>query len=187
MVGACNGAAGPVRLRVVSRAEVDAEFREFVAARSAALMRLAWLLAPDRASADDLLQTALLRTYLRWRRIEHDPEAYARRVLVTVAADERRRPWRREQSTDRVPERAVAADPLGAVDDAALLRAGLAALPAGQRAAVVLRYQEGLSAAQTADLLGCAEATARSQATRGLDKLRAALAGDAVDVEGGQP
>ena len=53
-----------------------------------------WLLAPDQASADDLLQTALLRTYLRWRRIEHDPGAYARRVLVTVAAAHHTN-WRR--------------------------------------------------------------------------------------------
>lgn len=169
----------------MSRAVVDEEFRDFVAARSAALMRLAWLLAPDRTAADDLLQTALLRTYLRWRRIEHDPEAYVRRVLVTVAADERRRPWRREHSTDELPERPNASDPTGAVDEADALRSALAGLPARQRAAVVLRYREGLSAAQTAELLGCTESTARSQATRGLDKLRAALAGTSVDTEGG--
>jgi len=161
----------------MGRAGTDEEFRDFVAARSASLMRLAWLLAPDRSAADDLLQTALLRTYLRWRRIQYDPEAYVRRVLVTVAADERRRPWRRETAVDVVPEDADDADPTGAVDEAERLRQALVGLPARQRAAVVLRYREGLSAAQTAELLGCSEGTARSQATRGLDKLRVALAG----------
>ena len=160
----------------MGRAGTDEEFRDFVAARSASPMRLAWLLAPDASAADDLLQTALLRSYLRWRHIHHDPEAYVRRVLVTVAADERRRPWRRETSVDAVPERVVDADPTGAVDEAQRLRQALVGLPARQRAAVVLRYREGLSAAQTAELLGCSEGTARSQATRGLDKLRAALA-----------
>lgn len=68
------------------------------------------------------------------------------------------------------------ADATERVDDSDLLRDALASLPARQRVAVVLRYREGLSAAQTADVLGCSEGTARSQATRGLDKLRAALA-----------
>ncbi|MBA2739197.1 MAG: hypothetical protein H0U47_06015 [Nocardioidaceae bacterium] len=97
-------------------ATTDADFSAFVQARSVSLMRLAWLLAPNHAAADDLLQTALLRTYRRWSRIEHDPEAYTRRVLVTVAADERRRPWRREASVASVPDRTERGDPTAAVD-----------------------------------------------------------------------
>ncbi len=170
----------------MGRTDVDAEFGDFVAARAGALMRLAWLLAPDSAAADDLLQTALLRTYLRWRRVD-EPEAYVRRVLVTVAADERRRPWRRETSVDAVPERPDPADSTAAVDETEHLRAALADLPPRQRAAVVLRYREDLSAAQTAELLGCSEGTARSQATRGLDKLRAALGVPAPGTDGGIP
>ncbi len=169
----------------MGQAGVDADFSAFVHARSVSLMRLAWLLAPDRAAADDLLQSALLRAYRRWHRIESDPEGYVRRVLVTVAIDERRRPWRRETSVSSVPDRVDAADPTTAVDDAELLRRELATLPAGQRAAVVLRYREGLSAAQVAELLGCSEGTARSQASRGLDKLRASLADAGVDIERG--
>jgi len=156
-------------------AGAETEFREFVATRSPALLRLAYLLAADASGAEDLLQTALLRAYLRWSRISRDPEAYVRRVLVTVAADERRRPWRREHVTETVPDQPAPGDPLGAVDEAERLRGVLAALPARQRAAVVLRYREGLSGVQVASLLGCSEATARSQATRGLGKLRAAL------------
>ena len=105
----------------------DAEFRDFVASRSPALMRLAYLLAADAAAAEDLLQTALLRTYLRWMRIRHDPEAYVRRVLVTVAVDERRRPWRRERATAEVPEHPASEDPLTGVDEADRLRVALAA------------------------------------------------------------
>lgn len=80
------------------------------------------------------------------------------------------------------PEPASSYDPTSGVDETDLLRRTLAGLPARQRAAVVLRYHEGLSAAEPADLLGCSEGTARSQATRGLDKLRAALAADSQQI-----
>ena len=160
----------------------DQAFTAFVDARSASLLRFAYLLAPEPTAAQDLLQTALLRTYLRWGRVRDNPDAYVRRVLVTVAADERRRPWRREVATAQLSEQASSNDPTGGVDETDLLRRTLAGLPARQRAAVVLRYHEGLSAAQTADLLGCAEGTARSQATRGLDKLRAALAPESQEI-----
>jgi DNA-directed RNA polymerase specialized sigma24 family protein len=83
----------------------EEEFRRFVAARSAALLRLAFLLTADRGVAEDVLQTALVRTYLRCPTITGDPERYVRRVLVTAAADEWRRPHhRRELVTDPVPE-----------------------------------------------------------------------------------
>lgn len=169
------------------RGEADADFVAFIGARASALMRLAYLLAPDAAAAEDLLQTALLRTYLRWRTVRHHPEAYVRRVLVTVAVDEGRRPWRRESPAAEPPDSGGSYDPMAGVDELDVLRRALAQLPARQRAAVVLRYREGLSAAQTGELLGCSEVTARSQATRGLDKLRAAL-GEQTDVEraGGQ-
>lgn len=145
-------------------------------------MRFAYLLAPEPTAAQDLLQIALLRTYLRWNRVRDNPDAYVRRVLVTVAADERRRPWRREIATAQLPERVKAYDPTTGVDDIDLLRPAPAGLWARQRATVVLRYPRGASAAQTADLLGCSEGTARSQATRGLDKLRAALAADSQEI-----
>ena len=160
----------------------DQAFTAFVDACSAALMRFAYLLAPQPAHAQDLLQAALLRTYLRWSRVRDNPDAYVRRVLVTVAADERRRPWRREVTTAQPPEPTLAYDPTAAIDDVDELRRALAGLPARQRAAVVLHYHEGLSAAQTADLLGCSEGTVRSQATRGLDKLRVALATDSQEI-----
>ncbi len=157
-------------------------FRRFVAERSAALLRLAYLLTADRAGAEDLVQNALVKAYLRWRNIESNPEAYVRRVLVTVAADERRRAHRRhETAMEALPETADGADPYAGVDGNVRLRAALAALPSRQRAAVVLRHWVGLEVAEVADLLGCSAGTVRSQTLRGLETLREAYG---VAVEG---
>ncbi len=157
--------------------EHDAEFRRFVGSRSAALLRLAYLLAADRSSAEDLLQTALVRSYLRWRRISGDPERYVRRVLVTVAASERRRAHhRRELPSAYLPEAPQAEEPYGQLDARDRLRMALAELPPRQRAAVVLRHWAGLEPAEVAELLGCSAGTVRSQTARGLDKLRRAYA-----------
>jgi RNA polymerase sigma-70 factor (sigma-E family) len=161
----------------VSDDERDIEFRRFVAERSPALLRLAYLLATDRSSAEDLVQTALVRTYLRWHRISSDPERYVRRVLVTVAADERRRSHhRRELPRADLPDHPGPDDPYSRLDTKERLRAALAALPPRQRAAVVLRHWVGLEPAEVADLLGCSSGTVRSQTARGLEKLREAYA-----------
>ena len=152
-------------------ADRDEAFRSFVAGRSAELLRLAFLLCGDRMLAEDLLQEALLRTYTRWRRVT-DPAAYARRVLVTVSVDESRRAHRRrERVVDEPPERP---GPDGDADvlESDRLRTSLAALPPRQRAAVVLRHWLDLDAAEAGALLGCTPETVRSQAKRGLDKLR---------------
>lgn len=152
----------------------DEQFRAFVAERSAELMRLAYLLCGEHAGAEDLLQNALLKAYSRWGRITH-PEQYVRRVLVTVAADEGRRAFRRrEQAAADPPDRLDARDSFSQADDRDRLRTALQALPPGQRAAVVLRHWLDLDPAAAAGLLGCAPETVRSQTARGLDKLRAA-------------
>jgi RNA polymerase sigma-70 factor (sigma-E family) len=151
----------------------DEEFRRFVAARSAALLRLAFLLTADCGVAEDVLQTALVRAYLRWPAITGDPERYVRRVLVTVAADEWRRPHhRRELVSDPVPEVADPGEPFERAEVADRLRAALRGLPPRQRAAVVLRHWVGLEVAEVAALLECSAGTVRSQTARGLDKLR---------------
>jgi RNA polymerase sigma-70 factor (sigma-E family) len=152
----------------------DEQFRQFVADRSAELLRLAYLLCGERTAAEDLVQTALLRAYTRWHRIE-TPGAYVRRVLVTVAADEGRRAHRRrERSQAEPPERADPAEPYAAAEADAGLLAALRALPPRQRAAVVLRHWLDLSPDEAAELLGCSAETVRSQTQRGLAKLRAA-------------
>jgi RNA polymerase sigma-70 factor (sigma-E family) len=165
----------------------DQEFHRFVAERSGPLLRLAYLLSADAATAEDVLQTALVRAYLRWGRIATNPEAYVRRVVVTTAADERRRPYRRrEVSADRVVETPDPADPFGSAEVSHRLREALRSLPPGQRAAVVLRHWVGLEPTEAAELMGCSPENVRSQTARGLDKLRAAYAresGSPVELE----
>ncbi len=144
-------------------------FEAFVAARSAALLRTAYLLTRDHALAEDLLQTALTKAYLAWRRIEGDPEPYVRRIVVNTYASWWRRKWNGERPTDELPETGVADQRLGESGD---LWEALGRLPRRQRAVVVLRYFEDLTEAQTADLLGIAVGTVKSQTSKALASLR---------------
>jgi RNA polymerase sigma-70 factor (sigma-E family) len=150
----------------------DATFDEFVAARSRALLRTAYLLTHDHALAEDLLQTSLAKAWFSWRRIQGSPEPYVRRILVNTYATWWRRKWNGEHPTDELPERS--ADEPGAEPGAEptdLWRA-MERLPRRQRAVVVLRYFEDLTEAQTADLLGCSVGTVKSQCSKALAKLR---------------
>ena len=153
-----------------------AEFDEFVRTRSGALLRVAYLLTGDRHAAEDLLQEVLEQMYVRWRRVQASPEAYARRALINRSINRwRRRRRRPEQTLD--DHDVVTRDH---ADDVALRRAVVEALhdlPARQRAAVVLRYLEDLPTADVAAALGCSEGTVKSHASRGLARLRTALAG----------
>lgn len=153
----------------------DETFREFVAARGAVLHRLAYLMCGSWAAADDLLQEALVKCYVRWEKINRNPEAYVRRVLVTCAIDERRRPHRREHPIADVPDCPSSRDDHAEVDARLAARDALQALPPGQRAAVALRYWVGLDLAEVADLLGCSVGTVKSQSAKGLATLRLAI------------
>jgi RNA polymerase sigma-70 factor (sigma-E family) len=154
------------------KAEHEQAFNAFVAARSRHLLQTAFLLTGDRHRAEDLLQTALTRAYLRWDRIESDdPEGYVRRTLTNAHIDWwRRKPWREEPSAE-LPEVAVNdATSSYAVRDAVLQ--ALAGLSRRQRAVVVLRYYEDLSEAEIANVLGCSTGTVKSAASRAMAKLR---------------
>src|SRR3954470_10518101 len=127
-------------------------FREFVGARSRALLRTAWLLTGDWATAQDLVQTALAKTWPAWSRITRtdDPDVYVRRVLVTTYASWWRRKWRGELPTERLPEPRAEVARTDTAEEAALretLQRALATLPRRQRAVVVLRYVEDFSEA----------------------------------------
>ncbi|WP_020579033.1 SigE family RNA polymerase sigma factor [Actinopolymorpha alba] len=154
------------------------EFSEFVSARRRHLRRFAYLLCSDWHHAEDLVQTALTKLYVAWPRIRQEgtEEAYARQTLLRCHLDERRRPWRRESVTAELPESAL---PGGlSFEDGDQLRAAIRSLPDRQRAAVVLRYWWGLSLEETAQDLGCSVGTIKSQTSRAVDRLRAALAED---------
>lgn len=157
----------------------DEEYAEFVLARQAHLRRIAYAVCGDWHKAEDLLQTALVKLYVAWPRLRRDgrEEAYVRQIIVRANIDEHRRPWRREQPGLEGIEGAARSG-LPYEERSALLDA-LQALPAMQRKTVLLRHWLGLSVEQTAAELGIATGTVKSHSSRGLEKLQAALAGQA--------
>ena len=169
-------------------AGAEDDFRDFVVARTPALLGTAYALTGDRGLAEDLLQTALLKTYRRWRvvRDEH-PEAYVRRVMTNQQISW----WRRRRVAESgrpLPDRAGPDRPSGIEDRDELWRA-LRQLPPRTRAVVVLRYWEDLSEAEVAGILGCSVGSVKSQASRGLHRLRDVLAAGRAsgDREGTRP
>jgi RNA polymerase sigma-70 factor (sigma-E family) len=151
-------------------------YRDFVATRYAALLRTAYLLSGDWATAEDLLQTALAKTYLSWRRIANANavEAYTRKVLVNTATSWWRRRWHGERPTAELPDHA-AADAIGQSVERHDLWQHVRALPNRQRAVLVLRFYEDLTEAETARLLGVSVGTVKSQTSRALTALRSQL------------
>jgi RNA polymerase sigma-70 factor, ECF subfamily len=160
---------------------MEEEFREFVAARSGALLRTAYLLAGDWSTAEDLLQTALTKTYLAWKRLGRIEavEPYTRRVLVNTATSWWRRRWHGERPTEVLPEQPGPDQHEQAVDRD-LMWQYVRRLPARQRAVLVLRFYEDLSEAETADLLEISRGTVKSQTARALATLRKNLDADGV-------
>jgi RNA polymerase sigma-70 factor (sigma-E family) len=152
-------------------------FRGWATAARPGLHHTAFLLAGDWFLADDLVQEALIRMYLAWPRLSPSPEPsrYARRVLVNVYLDHRRRPSRREHPTDDVPLGTSAHMASQEFDVRAGLLAALREVPPGQRAVLVLRFFEDYSVEQTAHALGTSEGNVKSQTSRGLAALRRAL------------
>jgi RNA polymerase sigma-70 factor (sigma-E family) len=152
------------------------EFRAFALDRSVRLHQSAYLLCGVWHMAHDLVQDTLVKVYRHWPRVRRadNPDAYVRRILINEARDR----WRRRDKAE--PVAYIGPEPTGpAVPDAAddiarrdrLLRA-LVELPHQQRATVVLRYLEGLSQTETAQVLGCSEGTVKSQSSRALATLR---------------
>jgi RNA polymerase sigma-70 factor (sigma-E family) len=157
------------------RALEEEQFGEYVDARLPSLRRTAYFLCGDWHSAEDLAQTALIRMYRVWSRLNarEAVDSYARQVLVRAFLDERRRPWRRERTTASLPEQMAPAGSSYEVRDELL--AALAVLPAQQRAAVVLRYWDDMSVEDTAFSLGVGPGTVKSYCARGLSRLRELL------------
>lgn len=152
-------------------------FNAFVDSRSTSLLRTAYLLTRDRGLAEDLVQTSLVKAWFAWARIEGQPKAYVRRIIVNTYSSWWRRKWNGEQATEDVPE----AMPRGQHDrhasstqiaDRTDLWQALGRLPKRQRAVVVLRFYEDLSEIETAEVMQCSVGTVKSQTSRALAKLR---------------
>ncbi|MFF7249174.1 SigE family RNA polymerase sigma factor [Embleya sp. NPDC008237] len=156
------------------KAEEVAEFRAFVESRWSGLVRTAYLLTGDHAIAEDVAQSALTKTYVNWRRVRgaDNPDAYVRRILVNANIRRFRKRRVAEQLRAELPQR-VGEDPYVRADQRQMLRTALADLPGRQRAVVVLRYWDDLPEAEVSRILGCSLGTVKSQAAKGLARLRA--------------
>ena len=163
---------------------MDDDFSAFVRTRQRLLLQVGWLLTGDWAAAEDLVQTALLKTAPRWPQVRSgSPEAYVRRVMLTTFLAGRERRWTGEVPVDELPEAVSADDPFTRVGDRDALVAAVRTLPAGQRAVVVLRHVLDLSEADTADALDCSVGTVKSQNARALAALQRLLTAPDPNVE----
>lgn len=158
----------------------EAGFRQWVAVRSSTLRRKAYLLSGSWHTADDLVQDTLIATYAAWPRIvkARSIDAYVNKILVNKYLDDQRRPWRRERSIDLMPDAvdSSSSDAFDAIEDrdSPLARA-LAALPAAQRAVLVLRFTDDLAVEEIAHVLDLPEGTVKSRLSRGSEAIRSEI------------
>jgi RNA polymerase sigma-70 factor (sigma-E family) len=148
-------------------------FAQFIEAREQALQRTAWLLTSDWALAQDVVQTALARSWPYWGGITRDdPEIYVRRVMVNIWATWRRRRWRAEQPAGVLADRPDPRDMAADVASRVAVQELLARLTQRQRAVVVLRLFDDLPEAHVAQILGCAVGTVKATMSQALTRLR---------------
>jgi RNA polymerase sigma-70 factor (sigma-E family) len=164
--------------------DFDPGFEDFARRRAGALLKTAFLLVGHRDDAEELVQVALLRTAQHWRGASASPEAYIRRVLVHLATDRWRRLGRRPVETvlPHGLDAMATGDPVAQLLDRTILVEALRELPARQRAVVVLRFFEGLSVPETADVLECSEGTVKSYSSRAFARLRLVLPVESSEV-----
>lgn len=149
-------------------------FADFVRSRERALQRTAWLFTGDQALAEDLVQTALAKTWPHWERIRRrdDPEVYVRRVMVNTWSTWGRRRWHGEQAVEVMPDSVAAGDVATEVAIRVAVRDALGKLTDRQRTVVVLRVFDDLTEVQVARVLGCAVGTVKSTMSQALARLR---------------
>jgi RNA polymerase sigma-70 factor (sigma-E family) len=155
----------------------DDGFVEFVATRRPALRRLAYALSGDWHLAEDIVQNALIKTYIAWPRLQRQggEDAYVRRVVATSFIDETRRPSRRERPVGKPQSDQATLE--GWAEPGPIVSA-LQQLPAQQRACVVLRHWQDLSVAETAQTLGITQGSVKSHTSRGVERMRGLLEGE---------
>ena len=154
-------------------------FGEFAEACAPSLFRTAYLMAGDHQLAQDLLQEALVKTLIAWPRLRDraNLEAYTRRIIVTTSISWRRRRSFHERPSGTLPERSEPDQAEAVVTHDAVV-AALLTVPPRQRAAIVLRYYQDLTEAQTAEVMGCSVGAVKSQVSAGLKRLRESLRRD---------
>ena len=154
----------------------DAEFTDFVAEHGGKLLRTACLVTGEPHLGEDLLQTALAKAYGSWDKVTRadHPVAYVRRLMINTHLSWVRRLTNTERPLERFPD-AGTGDHQAAHAETDQMRQALLRLSPRVRTAVVLRYFEDLSEADTAALMGCSRSTVNNHVTRGLSALRALL------------
>jgi RNA polymerase sigma-70 factor (sigma-E family) len=159
------------------------EFTSFVMAHQARLRRVAYLMCGDWQLASDYVQDALMRVYRHWPRLhgEQAAHAYARKAVVSVVIDAKRRKASTEVPVDSVDDRLGADDAASLSANRDLLSRCLSQVAPRQRACLVLRYYDDLSVSEVATALGCSEGTVKSQTARGLETLQAAFTRETDD------
>ena len=151
------------------------DFSSFFERSYRPLSRLAYLLTSDHAAADDLTGDTMLAVWQQWDRIQavDDVQAYVRRIMANLAATRIRRTVRERMRLAQLWPFDTAVDPDSTVT--VTVQAALAALPPGRRACVVLRHAFDLSEREAADLLGVSVGTVKSQTSKAIRQLTAAL------------
>ncbi|GHE32816.1 SigE family RNA polymerase sigma factor [Streptomyces capitiformicae] len=170
----------------------DEEFQSFVIGCWPGLLRTAFLLSGEQHAAEDLVQSTLEKVYVAWRRVSSAdaPEAYVRRVLINTHARRHRRRLKEflspKDDSGLAHERPDPGDQMARADSRSALLKALAQLPPRQRQAVVLRYWEDLTETQTAQAMGCSVGAVKSNAAKGIAKLRAIPGLDEMVTTGGR-
>ncbi len=154
----------------MARSDRDAEFNDFARQSQGSLMRTAWLLTGSTEAAAELVQAALVKTYVAWPKVRSGTAlAYTRRIVANHHVDAWRS-TRREVVTDVLPERILPDSTV--VDDRDEIQRWLAGLPDAQRRVVVLRFYCDLPERETAETLGISVGAVKSLGSRGLAALR---------------
>ena len=163
----------------------DAEFTDFVADHGRQLLRMACLVTGDAHSGEDLLQSALAKAYGSWDKVSRadHPVAYVRRLMINTHLSWLRRLTSTEQVLETLPD-AGTPDHQAAHAESDALRAALLGLSTRVRTAVVLRYFEDLSEAETARVMGCSTSTVNNHVSKGLAALRALLTPETTPTSG---
>lgn len=158
------------------RQSSEAEYGEFARSAWPKLYRTAVLIVGDRQLAEDLVQSALVKTYVAWPRLREPAKAhaYTRRAMVNLSRDWfRKHSWTHEGNCDlTTSEGAPSGDHATALIDRVTVAELLHTLPPGQRSVVVLRFLDDLSVKETADLLNVTTGTVKSQTSAALTALR---------------
>jgi RNA polymerase sigma factor (sigma-70 family) len=155
---------------------LDAGFERFVIDASPGLLRSAYLLTRDRRDAEDLLQTALIRTMRRWRSITGSPLAYTFVALVNLSHDRQRAQRRRPQEVPDSETRDVPGnDPIDRLLERDLVVRAAGRLSASQRGVLACRFLLDMSVVETAAALRMPEGTVKSHCSRALARMREIL------------